>query len=63
MFVAASDHGVQAGTFLGALGAGQAAPLLLAWGGRPKATSVREQASLGPLAVRAPPHGASEDFL
>ena len=34
VLVAASNHGVQAGALLGALRAGQAAPLLLAWGGR-----------------------------
>lgn len=34
MLVAAPDHGVQAGALLGALWAGQASHLLLAWGGR-----------------------------
>ena len=53
MLVAASDHGVQAGALLGALRAGQAAPLLLAWGGRREATSVRGQAPSGPPAARA----------
>lgn len=60
MLVAASDHRVQAGTFLGALGAGQAAPLLLAWGGRREATSVRGQAFFGPLIPGAALWGISE---
>lgn len=58
VLVAASDHSVQAGAFLGALWAGQAAPLLLAWGGRRRATSVRGQAFLGTPAARALPWGA-----
>lgn len=50
VLVAASDHGVQAGAFLGALGAGQAAPLLLAWG---RSQVSEGQAFLVPPASRA----------
>jgi len=63
VLVAASDYGIQTGAFLGALWAGQAAPLLLAWGGRPEASSVTGQAFLGPLAARVTLHGAADTPL